>query len=96
MGKWKEELEDWNIRYDVAVIHLLKVSFVDSRAALPRLAESSEPADTNRDHLSSKWASFPFTRNLSIIWAWPIRWTNCLANDSEQRHQKSLTKEFPQ
>ena len=23
MGKWKEELEDWNIRYDVAVIHLL-------------------------------------------------------------------------
>ena len=28
------------------------------------MAESSEVADPNRDHSSSEWASFPFTRNL--------------------------------
>ena len=38
--------------------------FVDSRAPFPRLAESREPADPNRDRSSSKWASFPFTSNL--------------------------------
>ena len=37
-------------------------------AALPRLADSSEPADPYRDRSSSKWREI-----LSIIWA-------CLAN----------------
>ena len=60
-------------------------SLIDLRAALPRLAVSIEPADPNRDHSSSEWASFPFTRNvvdhmglahrlekLSSEWARPI------------------------
>lgn len=46
----------------VAIIHLLKISF---GVVVPRrtyLAESIEAADPNRNHSSSKWASFSFTR----------------------------------
>lgn len=59
-------VENRNLQYDLAIIYLLEVSFIDSRTALHRLtqlADSSEGADPNRDHSSSEWASFPFTRN---------------------------------
>ena len=36
-GKGDKVVRDRNERYDVPIIHLLEVSFVDSRAALPRL-----------------------------------------------------------
>ncbi len=36
-GKRDKVIEDGNERYDMAIIHLLEVSFVDLRAALPRL-----------------------------------------------------------
>lgn len=56
MGKEKKVLEDRNIRYDVAIIYLLEVLFVDSQAALPPLNnwQSSEAANLNCDHSSSK------------------------------------------
>lgn len=37
VGKEEKMVENWNIRYDRAIIYLLEISFVDSQADLPHL-----------------------------------------------------------
>lgn len=65
VGTEKGLVGDGRSRTDMAIFHLMNNLIRSFAGGITPLAEVSEPAYRNRNHSSSKMASFPSTRSFS-------------------------------